>query len=94
MLFAPLEGWRHVEVTGWRTAVDYARIWRDLAVRKRKTEVLAQLGPIVEVAAKHGIPAPLTARLITLIQDIENGTRELTMDNLTLLAAAGKDRPA
>ena len=26
-----LEGWRHVEVTGWRTAVDYARILRDLA---------------------------------------------------------------
>ena len=31
MLFAPLEGWRHVEVTGWRTAVDYTRILRDLA---------------------------------------------------------------
>jgi DDE superfamily endonuclease len=31
MLFAPLEGWRHVEVTGRRTAVDYARILRDLA---------------------------------------------------------------
>jgi hypothetical protein len=31
MLFAPLEGWRHVEVTDRRTAVDYARILRDLA---------------------------------------------------------------
>ena len=31
MLFAPLEGWRHVEVTERRTAVDYARILRDLA---------------------------------------------------------------
>jgi hypothetical protein len=31
MLFAPLEGWRHVEVTGRRTAIDYARILRDLA---------------------------------------------------------------
>ena len=31
MLFAPLEGWRHVEVTQRRTAVDYARILRDLA---------------------------------------------------------------
>jgi hypothetical protein len=26
MLFAPLEGWRHVEVTERRTAVDYVRI--------------------------------------------------------------------
>jgi DDE superfamily endonuclease len=31
MLFAPLEGWRHVEVTGRRTAIDYAKILRDLA---------------------------------------------------------------
>jgi len=31
MLFAPLEGWRHVEVTERRTAIDYARILRDLA---------------------------------------------------------------
>jgi hypothetical protein len=31
MLFAPLEGWRHVEVTERRTAVDYANILRDLS---------------------------------------------------------------
>ncbi len=30
MLFAPLEGWRHVEVTNRRTAVDYAQILKDL----------------------------------------------------------------
>lgn len=31
MLFAPLEGWRHVEVTDRRTAVDFAHVLRDLA---------------------------------------------------------------
>jgi hypothetical protein len=31
MLFAPLEGWRHVEVTDRHTAVDYAKILRDLS---------------------------------------------------------------
>jgi hypothetical protein len=31
MLFAPLEGWRHVEVTDHHTAVDYAQILRDLS---------------------------------------------------------------
>src|ERR1700742_1181484 len=31
MLFAPLEGWRHVEVTDRHTAVDYALILRDLS---------------------------------------------------------------
>src|SRR5664279_3746465 len=33
MLFAPLEGWRHVEVTDRRTAVDYAQILKDLSDR-------------------------------------------------------------
>ena len=31
MLFAPLEGWRHVEVTERRTSIDYAKILRDLS---------------------------------------------------------------
>jgi len=31
MLFAPLEGWRHVEATERRTAIDYANILRDLS---------------------------------------------------------------
>ena len=31
MLFAPLEGWRHIEVTDRRTAVDYAHILKDLS---------------------------------------------------------------
>jgi hypothetical protein len=26
MMFAPLEGWRHVKVTDRHTAVDYARV--------------------------------------------------------------------
>ena len=31
MMFAPLEGWRHVKVTERRTAVDYARALKDLS---------------------------------------------------------------
>jgi hypothetical protein len=31
MLFAPLEGWRHVEVTDRHTSVDYAEILKDLS---------------------------------------------------------------
>jgi hypothetical protein len=31
MMFAPLEGWRHVEVTDRHTAVDYAKILKDLS---------------------------------------------------------------
>ena len=31
MLFAPLQGWRHVEVTDRHTAIDYAQILQDLS---------------------------------------------------------------
>ena len=31
MVFAPLEGWRHVKVTDRHTAIDYAHVLRDLA---------------------------------------------------------------
>ena len=33
MLFAPLDGWRHVEVTDRHTALDYAHVLRDLSDR-------------------------------------------------------------
>lgn len=45
MLFAPLEGWRHVEVTDHRAAVDYAHVLKDLADTRfshAKTIVLVQ----------------------------------------------------
>ena len=33
MMFAPLEGWRHIEVTDRHTAIDYAHVLKDLADR-------------------------------------------------------------
>ena len=43
-----------------RSAKSHSGIWRDLAVRKRRTEVDAQLGPIVPLGRRHGVPTPLT----------------------------------
>lgn len=34
MLFAPLQGWRHVKVTDHRAAVDYAQVLKDLSDRQ------------------------------------------------------------
>src|ERR1700710_2819591 len=45
MMFAPLEGWRHVEVTDRHTAVDYAHVLKDLSdthFPKAKKIVLVQ----------------------------------------------------
>lgn len=60
-------------------------VWRDLAVRKRKTEVPAQLKPIVVKAQQAGIEVPLLRTLVQLIEEIENGRRELSLDNLEVM---------
>ena len=75
-----------------RSAKTHSGIWRDLAVRKRKTEIDAQLGPVVATATAHGVEAPLSARLIELIHDIEEGRRPLAWSTLDALAA-GTARP-
>ncbi len=67
------------------SAKTHSGIWRDLAVRKRKTEVDPQLGPILTAGEQSDIPTPLTARLIDLIHDIENGERPQDVKNLDLL---------
>ena len=70
-----------------KSAKTHSGIWRDLAVRKRPTEVDAQLGPVVRLGADVGVPTPLTARVVTLIQEIERGVRPLARENLDALAA-------
>ena len=70
-----------------RSAKSHSGIWRDLAVRKRRTEVDAQLGPVVEQGAAAGVPTPVTRRLIGLIHAIEDG-RPLARANLDELAGA------
>ena len=65
-------------------------IWRDLAVRKRKTEVDGQLGMLVAKGETFGINMPLTRRLIELIRDLEDGRRQMDWANLEpLVALAG-----
>ncbi|MGI3901848.1 MAG: ketopantoate reductase family protein [Janthinobacterium lividum] len=65
-----------------RSLKSHSGIWRDLAVRKRRTEVDAQLGPIVEIGGRHGVPTPVTAAIVARIHDIEEGRRALVVSNL------------
>jgi 2-dehydropantoate 2-reductase len=60
-----------------RTAKTHSGIWRDLAVRKRKTEVEPQIGMIGKLGREVGIATPALERLTTLIHDIEDGRRQL-----------------
>jgi 2-dehydropantoate 2-reductase len=66
----------------------HSGVWRDLAVRKRRTEVDAHFLPIVAEAERHDLAVPLVRRMIALIHAIEDGQRALDRRNLDELAAA------
>jgi 2-dehydropantoate 2-reductase len=69
-------------------AKTHSGVWRDLAIRKRATEVDVQIAPIVEVGARHGIACPTVSRLVQMIHEVEAGTRPMTDDNLLELIPA------
>jgi len=67
-------------------------IWRDLAVRRRKTEVGALLGATVTKARALGVGMLLTERLIAMIEDLEDGRRSMSWANIDELVAASRRR--
>jgi 2-dehydropantoate 2-reductase len=70
-------------------AKTHSGVWRDLAIRKRRTEVDVQIAPIAEIGKTHGIDCPNVRALVAMIHEIEAGKRAMTDDNLTELARAG-----
>ena len=69
MMFAPLEGWRHVKVTDRHTAVDYAHVLKDLAdlhFADAKTIVLVQdnLNIHSKASLYEAFPAAEARRLV------------------------------
>ncbi|MFQ3622028.1 MAG: 2-dehydropantoate 2-reductase N-terminal domain-containing protein [Acetobacteraceae bacterium] len=69
------------------SAKTHSGVWRDLAVRKRRTEVEAQIAPILDIGARHGLACPLLERLVAMIREIERGERTMTDANLRRLSA-------
>jgi 2-dehydropantoate 2-reductase len=67
------------------SAKSHSGVWRDLAVRKRKTEVDAQIAVIAELGAEAGVPTPLVVRLVELVHDVEDGRRGQSWETLAAL---------
>jgi 2-dehydropantoate 2-reductase len=65
-------------------------IWRDLAVRKRKTEVDGQLGVLARKGESLGVAMPLTRGLAGIIGDLEEGRRRMDWKNFEPLVAQMK----
>ena len=69
MLFAPLEGWRHVKVTERRTAVDYAHVLKELsdvhfATAAKIVLVQDNLNTHVQAALYEAFPPQEARRLV------------------------------
>jgi len=62
-------------------------IWRDLAVRRRKTEADGQLGVLARKGDSLGVPMPLTRALAAIIEDLEAGRRQMGWKNFDPLVA-------
>jgi 2-dehydropantoate 2-reductase len=72
-----------------RSAKSHSGIWRDIAVRKRKTEIDAQIAIIGRIGRESGIKTPLIDRLVELIHDVEDGRCPQAWTTLDALAAQG-----
>jgi 2-dehydropantoate 2-reductase len=61
--------------------------WRDLAVRKRPTEVDHMVGWVIGEGRRRGIAMPLNEALVQQVKELERGTRSRGLHNLDELEA-------
>ncbi len=76
------------------TAKTHSGIYRDLAVRKRKTEVDPQIGVIAELGREVGVPTPAISCLVALIHGIEEGRKPMAAATFSELIAVCESAPA
>jgi 2-dehydropantoate 2-reductase len=56
-------------------------VWRDLAVRKRQTEIDGRVGELIMIGKSKGFEMPLNEALLRMIKEIEAGKRALRREN-------------
>lgn len=71
------------------SAKTHSGVWRDLWVRRRRTEADAQIAPVAETGARHDLRCPATRALVAMVHECEDGRRPMADANLLdLLRAA------
>lgn len=65
-------------------------IWRDLAIRKRKTEVDLRIVDLARRGRAEGVDMSLNEKLADLIHEIEDGKRLQAWENLEELGALAR----
>lgn len=69
------------------SAKTHSGVWRDLAVRRRRTEIDAQIGIITKLAAEVDVETPAIERLVQLVHDVESGRRSQSKETFNELLA-------
>jgi 2-dehydropantoate 2-reductase len=69
------------------SAKTHSGVWRDLAVRKRRTEIDNQIGVIATLSAEVDLATPAIDRLVELVHDIEAGRRIQSSETFNELLA-------
>ncbi len=66
-------------------AKKHSGFWRDLAVRKRRTEVDHLVGAVAELGREAGVDTPAIRTLVGLVHDIEDGRRDQSWNTFKIL---------
>ncbi len=72
-----------------RSPKQHMGIWRDLKIKRRKTEVDMQVAAIVDKGRELSIPTPINAAVLDLIHAIEDGTQGMEWSNFQTIAERG-----
>ena len=88
--FAPGEGWeRRADETldaladAWRHSIkQHMGIWRDLKVRRRKTEVDEQVAKVIATGKAEAISTPFNSAVLGVVHEIEEARRDMGWENL------------
>ena len=64
---------------------NYTGLYRDLAVRKRRSEIDGTVGTTVEMGEKLGLRLPLSQLLVQMVHEIEEGKRSICTENMLQL---------
>jgi 2-dehydropantoate 2-reductase len=68
-------------------------VWRDLRVRKRRTEVPWTTGEVLRRGASLGLSLPVNTGMVQMIVEIEEGKRQQSWENLVELHRLVEQRP-
>jgi 2-dehydropantoate 2-reductase len=79
-LDAMADFWRH-------SAKQRSGVWRDIAVRHRKTES-TESEDIISIGAENGVATPLNQKLLDMIHEVEEGRLPQALTTLELLKEA------